>query len=230
MPPASVPRPRGMVGDLRLRPRDADHTREAIRVAAQDLFAERGYPGTTVRDVAAHAGISQGLVTRYFGSKENLFLAATSTSLNLAEVLIGPLAGLGDRMAGNLVSRWQRTRSDDPLLILMRAAASRPEAALALTRFLDREAHRPLFAALLGYGYSETEAADRTAAIQAFIMGAVMSERVLHLTRSATNARQAPAIPGDDGLPDPDGVRGWVATSIQSLLGTPGRASTASAS
>lgn len=190
-------------------------------MAAQDLFAERGYPGTTVRDVAAHAGISQGLITRYFGSKENLFLAATSTSLNLAEVLVGPHSGLGQRMAGNLVARWQRTRSDDPLLILMRAAASRPEAAAALTRFLEREAHQPLFAALLGYGYTHAEAADRTAAVQAFIMGAVMSERVLHLTRTPETAGRHSVTPADDGVSDPEGVRRWLATSIQSLLGVP---------
>ena len=192
-------------------------------MAAQDLFAERGYPGTTVRDVAAHAGISQGLIARYFGSKENLFLAATSTSLNLAEILPGTHSGLGQRMAGNLVSRWQRTSSDDPLLILMRAAASRPEAAVALTRFLDREAHQPLFAALIGYGYAQADAADRTGAIQAFIMGAVMSERVLHLTRAeGPIGRRRPTPPHGGELGDPEGVRRWLATSIQSLLGAPG--------
>lgn len=210
---------RGKNSDVPLHPRGADHTREAIRVAARDLFAERGYPGTTVRDVAARAGISQGLITRYFGSKENLFLAVTSTSLNLAEVVIGPADGLGGRMADSLVARWQRTGSDDPLLILMRAAASRPEAAAALTRFLHREAHQPLLAALLGYGCSEAEAADVTAAVQAFIMGAVMSERVLHLRRTASSAQHASTTPpGQGGLADPDGLQRWLATSIHNLV------------
>lgn len=40
--------------------------------AAADLFAERGPAATSVRDVAARAGVNHGLLHRHFGTKEQL--------------------------------------------------------------------------------------------------------------------------------------------------------------
>ena len=44
----------------------------AILAAATDLFAERGPAATSIRDIAARAGVNHGLVFRHFGTKENL--------------------------------------------------------------------------------------------------------------------------------------------------------------
>ena len=44
--------------------------------AAQQLFAERGYRGTTTKDIAQRAGVSENLIFRYFNSKSELMLAA----------------------------------------------------------------------------------------------------------------------------------------------------------
>ena len=49
-------------------------TREAIARAAGQLFERHGYTGTSVRAVAAEAGVDPALVIRHFGSKEKLFL------------------------------------------------------------------------------------------------------------------------------------------------------------
>lgn len=46
--------------------------RARIRDAALRLFAERGVAGASVRDIAAAAGVSSGLVRHHFGSKEEL--------------------------------------------------------------------------------------------------------------------------------------------------------------
>src|SRR5918998_3749716 len=43
--------------------------------AALELFAEKGYEATTMRDVAREAGASLGLAYRYFASKEEFVLA-----------------------------------------------------------------------------------------------------------------------------------------------------------
>src|SRR5215204_1919439 len=53
----------------------ARRTRERILEAALELFAERGYEATTMRDVAREAGVSLGLAYRYFASKEEFALA-----------------------------------------------------------------------------------------------------------------------------------------------------------
>ncbi len=67
------------------RPKNADgqRTRQAILDAALDLFAEKGYFGTSLRDVAAAVGVRESALYNYFAGKEALFdalLAAHSTA------------------------------------------------------------------------------------------------------------------------------------------------------
>lgn len=54
----------------------ADQTRERLLRAAADVFAERGYDGTRVADIAAAAGVSNGALYAHFDSKAELLLAA----------------------------------------------------------------------------------------------------------------------------------------------------------
>ncbi|HEY3562063.1 MAG TPA: helix-turn-helix domain-containing protein [Kribbella sp.] len=54
------------------RPADDLTARARIRDAAIELFGERGIDGTSIRDIAAAAGVSSGLVRHHFGSKESL--------------------------------------------------------------------------------------------------------------------------------------------------------------
>ena len=53
----------------------ARRTRERILEAALELFADRGYEATTMRDVAREAEANLGLAYRYFASKEEFALA-----------------------------------------------------------------------------------------------------------------------------------------------------------
>ena len=54
----------------------ANQTRERLLRAAADVFAERGYDGTRVADIAAAAGVSNGALYAHFGSKAGLLVAA----------------------------------------------------------------------------------------------------------------------------------------------------------
>ncbi|MEO3794773.1 TetR/AcrR family transcriptional regulator [Nonomuraea sp. B10E15] len=54
----------------------AAETRERLLRAAADAFAERGYDGTRVADIAAAAGVSNGALYAHFGSKADLLVAA----------------------------------------------------------------------------------------------------------------------------------------------------------
>ncbi len=51
-------------------------TRERILDAAERLFAEHGFAGTSHRQITAEAGVNLAAVNYHFGSKEELFLAA----------------------------------------------------------------------------------------------------------------------------------------------------------
>jgi AcrR family transcriptional regulator len=53
----------------------SERTRQRILDAALGLFAEKGFAGTTMRDIAAAADVSLGLTYRYFARKEDLALA-----------------------------------------------------------------------------------------------------------------------------------------------------------
>jgi AcrR family transcriptional regulator len=48
-------------------------TETRILTGARQLFAERGFERTTIRAVAAAAGVGPAPVTQYFGSKRELF-------------------------------------------------------------------------------------------------------------------------------------------------------------
>jgi TetR/AcrR family transcriptional regulator, transcriptional repressor of aconitase len=52
---------------------DSDERRKAIVAAAVPLFARRGFAGTTTKDLAEAAGISEGLLFRHFPSKKQLY-------------------------------------------------------------------------------------------------------------------------------------------------------------
>jgi AcrR family transcriptional regulator len=54
----------------------AAETRERLLRAAADMFAERGYDGTRVADIAAAAGLSNGALYAHFASKAELLLGA----------------------------------------------------------------------------------------------------------------------------------------------------------
>ena len=53
--------------------KDDQSTEQKIKDAAQKVFVQKGYSGTTTRDIADEAGINNALVNYYFRSKEKLF-------------------------------------------------------------------------------------------------------------------------------------------------------------
>lgn len=64
-----------MTDTTRIR-RSSLQAREAILVAAEQVFADRGYAGSTSRDLSRAAGVSESVIYRHFGSKSGLFAAA----------------------------------------------------------------------------------------------------------------------------------------------------------
>lgn len=50
--------------------------RQLLLTAARDIFAQRGYKGTSTRDIAERAGVTEVMIFRHFGSKANLFQEA----------------------------------------------------------------------------------------------------------------------------------------------------------
>jgi TetR/AcrR family transcriptional regulator len=63
------------------RLRKGAETAERILNAAEELFAESGYAGTTLRDIASRAEIRNPSIYNHFDGKENLYLAVLERGL-----------------------------------------------------------------------------------------------------------------------------------------------------
>ena len=106
------------------RPGSPD-TRAVILEAARELFASGGMSGTSVRAVAAKAGVDPALVHHYFGTKDELFVAALHLPFDFREVL-GPVVaqgpdGAAERLLPIFLSIWDDPDLQTPLLALARS-------------------------------------------------------------------------------------------------------------
>ena len=92
------------------RPAGNSDTRDRILASARELFARNGIGNTSIRAVAAAAGVDSALVHHYFGTKEKLFAAAVRLPIDPMTVL-GPLREvpveeLGYRLPSMLLPLW----------------------------------------------------------------------------------------------------------------------------
>ena len=76
MSDATTGSPRG--ADRTGRSRDAVASKDALLQAAQTLFGQQGFEGTTIREIGERAGVDAALIARYFGSKADLYIAAVA--------------------------------------------------------------------------------------------------------------------------------------------------------
>ncbi len=62
--------------------------RKALLLAGIDLFAEKGYASTSVREIVSHAGVTKPVLYYYFQSKEGLFQAILDWAAVELEVML----------------------------------------------------------------------------------------------------------------------------------------------
>lgn len=89
------------------RRRPPEEARALIIEAAQRLFADVGPDAAGLKEVAAEAGVSHGLVSHYFGTYEQLVDAAFLDWIEkLREKLLGHFAGGGDRTIEGVIDAF----------------------------------------------------------------------------------------------------------------------------
>lgn len=103
--------------------------------SARELFGDRGFERTTIRAVAADAGVDPALVIQYFGSKQDLFSAAVRAAPDPG------FAGEPDELVGFLLDTLslKLRENDQAPLAMLRSMLTHPEASEHAREIVDRQ-------------------------------------------------------------------------------------------
>jgi AcrR family transcriptional regulator len=170
------------------RPADGGDRRTAIVAAARAEFAAKGYAAASVRGIAREAGVDPALVHHYFGTKEQVFVAAMELPFDpaerLPEVLAGDPAQLGERLVRLFVSIWDEPDFRAPMLGLLRSAMTGEQGATMLREFVG--------GALLGRVAAALGDVDplRVQAAAAQMVGVVLLRHVVRLEPIASASQE----------------------------------------
>ena len=127
------------------RTRDAERTKAAILVAAEDCFAHRGFEGTSVQEIAEAAGVARSTPVYFFQSKQALYDAVLRRALKRGREAMQPaFEAVGANappaeVLDTLVGRFLEFLAGDEnyvLLVQREALAARP----SLPTLVDEEA------------------------------------------------------------------------------------------
>ena len=119
-----------------------DDVRDAVLDAARAAFHARGYVRTSMKGVAAAAGVAPEVVNRYWNSKESLFAAAMQLPFDPASAmpqLVAPgLDGMGERLTRATLDLLADEQSRNDFIALFQAGASATKAARGMQDFIER--------------------------------------------------------------------------------------------
>jgi len=164
----------------------AQERRAGIIAAAASLFAQRGFNGTTTREIARVAGISEALLFRHFPTKRALYAAILAEKVNLSQLMATieeAAAKRDDVRVFTLIAsfRIHRGGADPTLLRLLLFSALEGH---ELSDMFFRNRHRVFYDYLAGYIARRTREGvfrrvDPLLAAQSFI-GMILYHRLLH--------------------------------------------------
>ncbi len=175
-------------------------TRQDILDAARARFASDGFATTTIRRVAADAGVDASLVMQFFGSKNELFAAVMSISpealARFSAAFEGSDEHLGERVVGAYLDWWEGPSPDsEPLMAMLRGAIVNEGASAQLREFIEA---RLLDA--VGSRAADGDAALRAGLVSSMLVGIVVGRRIVGVPTLANADREtlvalvAPAV------------------------------------
>ena len=166
------------------RPLGSPDTRRAVLDAARELFSELGFERTTMRAVAARAGVDPALIYHYFGDKDGLLFAALQPPVDETTVFAG-LADAGDRIGEELVRRligvWEnRPEIREQMAAILRTGLSHDRASRLLRDILSS-----FILAALGDVLADDRRDLRVALIGSHIGGLMLARYILKVPGAA---------------------------------------------
>jgi AcrR family transcriptional regulator len=104
------------------RPAGTSGTRERILASARELFARNGIDKTSIRVVAAAAGVDPALVHHYYGTKQQLFAAAVHIPIDptvvISQLRETPVEELGYKIPSILLPLWDSELGSGVIAVL----------------------------------------------------------------------------------------------------------------
>jgi AcrR family transcriptional regulator len=120
---------------------EATTKRDQIAEVAMRHFADHGYRGARVEDIAAEVGVAKGTVFLHFGSKEGLFLAAFERAIRQLPAWLDVPADVKERGFWAVLDYWlERTEAflEEAWVANRVAMIGRYDTGLGLRRPIDR--------------------------------------------------------------------------------------------
>jgi AcrR family transcriptional regulator len=165
------------------RRRGNSDTREAILDAAREAFAERGYDGASIRAIATSAGVDPALVHHYFGTKDQLFVAATQIPIDPAQIIpavtAGGLDGLGERIVTAFLTVWD-SPAGTTAAALMRSSLRHQWSARMMRDFITTQVIRRVQRVFEGEG-EPSDVELRTSLVASQMLGLAMAPDILEI-------------------------------------------------
>ncbi|WP_225992056.1 TetR/AcrR family transcriptional regulator [Actinomadura montaniterrae] len=130
----------GRTASARGRRPGPTETREAILAEAREMFADKGYDGTSLRAIARAAGVDPALVHHFFGTKEGVFVEAmrfpVDPAVVLPHLLSQPHERLGESIVRTFLQVWDDPDRRAPILAMLRSAMTNERAAAMMREFV----------------------------------------------------------------------------------------------
>lgn len=118
-----------------------DDVKKVVLDAAFAVYARQGYVKTTIRGVAAAAGVAPDLVRRYYANREELFAAAMRIHIDpagaVAQLLVPGIDGLGERLVRVTLRMLDEPETRDQIAAMVRDGAGAAKATAPLREFLE---------------------------------------------------------------------------------------------
>jgi AcrR family transcriptional regulator len=156
-------------------------TREAILATAQRQFAEFGYDRASLRSIAAEAGVDQKLITYFFSTKRELFVAAVDMTDDGDQMVPrtagGDIHTLGEQIARFMVEMLEAPAFRDRIVGLVRAAMAEPAVAQKTCGIRERIVR--IFGPTIADAFGPAEAEVRIGMINSQLFGLVMARYIV---------------------------------------------------
>jgi AcrR family transcriptional regulator len=154
-------------------------SRQAILDAARVRFAGDGFVATTIRRVAADAGVDPSLVMQFFGSKNELYAAVMSISpgtlASLSTAFEGPDEHLGERVVRAYLSAWEGGPDSESLMAMLRGAIANEQASAQLREFIQAR----LLDGVRSRAANQHDAALRAGLASSMLVGITLGRRIV---------------------------------------------------